>query len=133
MDFQYHNLEAICKLGTGPERQVILALQPLSGFENDSKVENEKINKMWGYYPKIRTLFETVSKNNNAHFVDLSPLFKDESRADINFFDKAHLTVTGQKKVAQALATAVIEAGSRNESSETAFTQRQKIIADILQ
>ena len=130
-DFQYHNLEAICKLGTGPERQVILALQPLSGFENDSKIENEKINKMWDYYPKIRTLFQTVSKNNNAGFVDLSPLFKDESGADINFFDKAHLTVTGQKKVAQALATAVIEAG--RHSTSNAFTQRQKIIADILQ
>jgi lysophospholipase L1-like esterase len=133
LDFQYHNLEAICKLGAGPQRQVILALQPLSGFENDSPVENEKIDKMWDYYPKIRTLFETVAKNNHASFVDLSPLFKDESGAGINFFDKAHLTVTGQKKVAQALATAVIEVGSRSKSSPNAFTLRQKIIADILQ
>jgi lysophospholipase L1-like esterase len=120
-------------LGAGPQRQVILALQPLSGFENDSPVENEKIDKMWDYYPKIRTLFETVAKNNHASFVDLSPLFKDESGAGINFFDKAHLTVTGQKKVAQALATAVIEVGSRSKSSPNAFTLRQKIIADILQ
>ncbi len=130
LDFQYHNLEAICKLGAGPERQVILALQPLSGFENDSKIENDKIKKMWDYYPKIRALFASVSQNNNAQFADLSTLFKAESGADINFFDKAHLTVTGQKKVAQALATAVLNAGAL-ASPENPYIRRQKIIADI--
>lgn len=129
-DFQYRNLEAICKIGSGPDRQVILALQPLSGFENDSKVENEKIKKMWPLYPSIRKLFRKASENSDAQFVDLSTLFKDETGADINFFDKAHLTVTGQKKAAQALANAVIEA-SVKLSDENPFAKRKKLIASL--
>ncbi|QPJ65209.1 MAG: SGNH/GDSL hydrolase family protein [Candidatus Nitrohelix vancouverensis] len=128
-DFQYHNLEAICKLAAPPDRRVILALQPLSGFANDSAVEKEEIEKIYGYYPKIRKLFQSVAQKNDAEFLDLSTLFENESGANINFFDKAHLTDTGQEKVAKALAQSV---AALQDPPVDPFQLRQQALSDIL-
>merc|ERR1712096_55828 len=76
--FHYHNLNTMLGLGKSLERQVILALQPLSGFENNSTIENEKIKKMWTLYPQIREIMKLAAKNNNAQFLDLSVIFKED-------------------------------------------------------
>ena len=106
-NFHYQNLDAILRLGTHMNRQVVLALQPLSGFENNSTIENEKIKKIWPLYPRIREMMRLVAEKNNAEFLDLSVIFKGEKNSSINFFDKAHLTVTGQKKVAMTFAETI--------------------------
>ena len=106
-NFHYQNLDAILRLGTHMNRQVVLALQPLSGFENNSTIENEKIKKIWPLYPRIREMMRLVAEKNNSEFLDLSVIFKGEKNSSINFFDKAHLTVTGQKKVAMTFAETI--------------------------
>ena len=83
LGFHYQNLTTMLGLGNILNRQVILALQPLSGFENNSTIENEEIKKMWNFYPRIREIMKLAASNNGAKFVDLSVIFKDDSNASI--------------------------------------------------
>ena len=69
---------------------------------------------MWGFYPRIREAMKLAAKNNNAEFIDLSVIFKEEKNASTNFFDKAHLTVTGQRKVAEIFANKIKTLGTIN-------------------
>ena len=130
--FHYQNLITILGLGKNLERQAILALQPLSGFENNSTIENEKIKKMWALYPRIREIMKLAAKKNNAQFLDLSVIFKEDVDSNINFFDKAHLTVTGQKKVANALAKTVKNLETKKQKYINFLQLREKSIKDIL-
>ena len=134
MGFHYQNLGALLRLGTHQNRRVILALQPLSGFENNSTIDkDEKIKIMWDFYPRIREIMRIVAKENGAEFIDLSLIFKDETNASVNFFDKSHLTVTGQRKVAQVFAKTI--RNLRDEGPEAAdfFRLREKTIRNILE
>jgi hypothetical protein len=134
LGFHYQNLGALLHLGAHQNRRVILALQPLSGFENNSTIEkDEKIKMMWDFYPRIREIMRIVAKENGAEFIDLSLIFKDETNASVNFFDKSHLTVTGQRKVAQVFAKTV--RNPRYERLETIdfFRLRKKTIRNILE
>ena len=119
-------------LGNNLNRQVILALQPLSGFENNSTIENEKIKKMWSFYPRIREVMELATRNNDAKFVDLSIIFKEESNASINFFDEAHLTVTGQEKVAKVFAKIIKSLEVRNPQRDNFSRLKEETINNIL-
>ena len=131
-NFHYQNLDAILRLGTHMNRQVILALQPLSGFENNSTIEIEKIKKMWPFYPRIREVMQLAAENNNAEFLDLSVIFKDEKKSSVNFFDKAHLTGTGQKKVAMIFAEAIKSIGAKKSQQGDYFQLRKESIQSIL-
>ena len=73
---------------------------------------------MWDFYPRIREIMRLVAKENGAKFIDLSLIFKDETNASVNFFDKSHLTVTGQRKVAQVFAKTI--RNLRDEGPEAA-------------
>jgi lysophospholipase L1-like esterase len=132
LGFHYQNLDNILGLGNRHNRRVIVALQPLSGFENNSTVENKKIKKMWGFYPRIRELMKLAAKNNNVDFLDLSIIFKDEKKSSINFFDKTHLTVTGQRKVAKVLMEKIKSSGTKNLASTDYFKLRRETIKSIL-
>ena len=105
--FLFQNLNNILRLGTGSHHQSIIALQPLSGFENNSTIEIDKIKKIWKFYPQIREVMKLAAKNNHAEFIDLSIIFKEEKNSSINFFDKTHLTGTGQRKVAEIFANKI--------------------------
>ena len=131
-NFYYQNLDAILRLGTHLNRQVILALQPLSGFENNSTIENEKIKKMWPLYPRIREIMRLVAKNNDAEFLDLSVIFKDEKKSSVNFFDKAHLTVTGQKKVAMLFAETIKNTSIKKSQHLDVYKLSREAIQNIL-
>ncbi len=130
--FHYQNLDAILRLGAHRDRQVILALQPLSGFENNSTIDNEKVKKIWSYYPRIREIMRLAANNNNAEFIDLSVIFRDEKNASINFFDKAHLTVTGQKKVAMILAKTIEDLVAKRSQQMDYFQLRRDSVRNIL-
>ena len=130
--FHYQNLDAILRLGTQSGRQIILALQPLSGFENDSTIENDRIRKMWAFYPRIREMMRLAAENNGTAFLDLSIIFKEEKKSSINFFDQVHLTVTGQKKVAQVLAKTIRNLNTKKPNSVDSFQLREKWIRNIL-
>ena len=134
LSFHYQNLEALLRLGTHRNRQIILALQPLSGFENNSTIEkDEKIKMMWRFYPRIREMMRLVAKENGAKFIDLSLIFKDEKNASVNFFDKSHLTVTGQRKVAQIFAKTVRNLGDERPEAIDSFRLRKKTIRNIIE
>ena len=130
--FHYQNLDAILRLGTQSNRQVILAFQPLSGFENDSTIDNDKIKKIWAFYPRIREMMRLVAENNGAEFLDLSTIFKEEKKSSINFFDQAHLTVTGQKKVAKVFAETIKNLDAKKSEHMDSFQLREERIQDIL-
>ena len=132
LNFHYQNLDAILRLGSHRDRKVILALQPLSGFENNSTIENEKIKKMWGFYPRIREMMRLSAKNNNSKFIDLSVIFKKEKNSSINFFDKAHLTGTGQKKVAKFLVKTIKNLSGQESKYIDLSRPREEQIKDIL-
>lgn len=133
LNFHYQNLEAILRLGSHRNRKVVLALQPLSGFENNSIIENEKIKKMWGFYPKIREMMRLAAKNNNSKFIDLSVIFKNEKNSSINFFDKAHLTSSGQKKVAEFLMKTIKNLSDQKSNYVDLFQPREEQIKNILE
>ena len=133
LNFHYQNLEAILRLGSHRSRKVILALQPLSGFENNSTIENEKIKKMWGFYPKIREMMRLATKNNNSKFIDLSVIFKNEKNSSVNFFDKAHLTSSGQKKVAEVLMKTIKNLDGQKSNYVDLFQPREEQIKNILE
>jgi len=132
-DFHYQNLNNMLRLGTHSHRRAILALQPLSGFENNSTIEIQKIKKMWGFYPRIREVMKLVAKNNNAEFIDLSVIFKEEKNASINFFDKVHLTVTGQKKVAEVFSKKIRTLGTKSSEIDGLPRSRKAWIKNILE
>lgn len=131
-NFHFKNLNNILRLGTNSNYQSIIALQPLSGFENNSTIEIKKIKKMWGFYPQIREVMRLAAKNNNAEFVDLSVIFRDEKNASINFFDKAHLTVTGQRKVAEVFAKKIKNLGTKKPGTIDLPRLRKTWIKNIL-
>ena len=131
-NFHYQNLDAILRLGTHMNRQVVLALQPLSGFENNSTIENEKIKKIWPLYPRIREMMRLVAEKNNAEFLDLSVIFKGEKNSSINFFDKAHLTVTGQKKVAMTFAETIKNVSAEKSQHLGVLRLSREAIQNIL-
>ena len=131
--FHYQNLDAILRLGTQSDRQVILAFQPLSGFENDSTIDNDKIKKVWTFYPRIREMMRLVAENNGAEFLDLSTIFKEEKNSSINFFDQVHLTVTGQRKVASVFAEKIKGLDVKKTEQVDSFQLREKWIKDILE
>ena len=133
LNFHYQNLDAILRLGSHRCRKVILALQPLSGFENNSIIENEKIKKMWGFYPRIREMMRLAAKNNNSKFIDLSVIFKKEKNSSINFFDKAHLTGSGQKKVAKFLVKTIKNLSDQKSKYVDLFPSREEQIKNILE
>ena len=134
LGFHYQNLGALLHLGTHQNRRVILALQPLSGFENNSTIEkDEKIKMMWDFYPRIREIMRIAAEENGAEFIDLSLIFKDETNASINFFDKSHLTVTGQRKVAQVFSEAVRNPRYERVEAIDFFRLRKKTIKNILE
>ncbi len=133
LNFHYQNLDAILRLGSHRSRKVILALQPLSGFENNSIIENEKIKKMWGFYPRIREMMQLAAKNNNSKFIDLSVIFKKEKNSSINFFDKAHLTGSGQKKVAEFLVKTIKNLSDQKSKYVDLFQSREEQIKNILE
>jgi hypothetical protein len=134
LGFHYQNLGALLRLGTHQNRHVILALQPLSGFENNSTIEkDEKIKKMWSFYPRIREMMRLAAKENGTKFIDLSLIFKDEINASVNFFDRSHLTVTGQRKVAQIFANTVRNLGDEILEAKDSFRLRKKTIRNILE
>ena len=130
--FHYQNLDTILGLSNNRNRQVIVALQPLSGFENNSTIENQKIKKIWDFYPRIREIMKLVAIKNNADFLDLSIIFKEEKNSNINFFDKTHLTVTGQKKVANILMEKIKSFKTRNLEHVNYFQLREESIKNIL-
>ena len=130
--FHYQNLNTILGLSNNRNRQVIAALQPLSGFENNSTIENQKIKKIWELYPRTREVMRLVAKNNNADFLDLSIIFKEEKNANINFFDKTHLTETGQRKVANVLMGRIKSFKEKNLEHADYFKLRQESIKKIL-
>ena len=132
LNFHYQNLDAILRLGSHRSRKVILALQPLSGFENNSTIENEKIKKMWGFYPRVREMMRLAAKNNNSKFIDLSVIFKKEKNSSINFFDKAHLTGSGQKKVAKFLVKTIKNLSDQKSKYADLFRPREEQIKNIL-
>jgi lysophospholipase L1-like esterase len=131
--FQYQNLDNILQLGTHSDRQVILALQPLSGFENNSTIEIKKIKKMWDFYPQLREVMKLAAKNNNAEFIDLSVIFREEKNASINFFDKAHLTATGQRKVAEIFSKKIKILGKKKSGTVDLPRLRKIWIKNILE
>ncbi len=133
LGFHYQNLDNILQLGTHSDRQVILALQPLSGFENNSTIEIKKIKKMWDFYPQIREVMRLAAKNNNAEFIDLSVIFREEKNASINFFDKAHLTVTGQRKVAEVFSKKIKTLGTKKPGTIDFPRLRKTWIKNILE
>ena len=130
--FHYQNLDSILGLSNNRNRQVIVALQPLSGFENNSTIENQKIKKIWDFYPRIREIMKLVAIKNDADFLDLSIIFKEEKNSNINFFDKTHLTVTGQKKVANILMGEIKSFKIRNLEHANYFQLREESIKNIL-
>jgi len=130
--FHYQNLDTIVGLSNNRNRQVIVALQPLSGFENNSTIENQKIKKIWDFYPRIREIMKLVAIKNNADFLDLSIIFKEEKNSNINFFDKTHLTVTGQKKVANILMEKIKSFKTKNLEHANYFQLREESIKNIL-
>ena len=87
---------------------------------------------MWALYPRIREIMKLAAKKNNAQFLDLSVIFKEDVDSNINFFDKAHLTVTGQKKVANALAKTVKNLETKKQKYINFSQLREKSIKDIL-
>jgi lysophospholipase L1-like esterase len=129
----FQNLNNILRLGTNSNHESIIALQPLSGFENNSTVEIKKIKKMWGFYPQIRETMKLAAKNNNAEFVDLSVIFKEEKKASINFFDKVHLTVTGQRKVAEVLYEKIKYLRAKKPDTVNSSQLRKTWIKNILE
>ena len=132
-NFYYKNLEAICKLADIPNRKVILALQPISGFENDSRLDIDQIKNYWTIYPKVREVLKLAAKNNGALFIDLSILFKKEKFSRSNFFDKAHLSERGQKKVADALVKSIVSTSSQLPTTSFApMSKRESMIKKIV-
>ena len=129
----FQNLNSILRLGTNSNYKSIIALQPLSGFENNSTIEIKKINKMWDFYPRIREIMKLAAKNNNAEFVDLSVIFKEEKKASINFFDKVHLTVTGQRKVAEVIYKKIKNLGTKKPGTVNRSQLRKTWIKNILE
>ena len=129
----FQNLNSILRLGTNSNYKSIIALQPLSGFENNSTIEIKKINKMWDFYPRIREIMKLAAKNNNAEFVDLSVIFKEEKKASINFFDKVHLTVTGQRKVAEVMYKKIKNLGAKKPGTANRSQLRKTWIKNILE
>ena len=133
LGFHYQNLGAILRLGTHQNRRVILALQPLSGFENNSTIEkNKKIKKIWDFYPRIREIMRLVAEENKADFLDLSIIFKDETNSSVNFFDESHLTVTGQDKVAKIFAKTIRNFKTERREDTDFFRLRKKTIRNII-
>ena len=132
LGFHYQNLDAILRLGTQSDRQVVLALQPLSGFENDSTIDNDKIKKMWAFYPQIREVMRLAVENNGAEFLDLSIIFKEEKNSSINFFDQVHLTVAGQKKVAKVFMATIKNRSEIRPEHVNFFRLRGEWIKNIL-
>ena len=129
----FQNLNNILRLGANSNQKSIIALQPLSGFENNSTIEIKKINKMWDFYPRIREVMKLAAKNNNAEFVDLSVIFKEEKKASINFFDKIHLTVTGQRKVAEVIYKKIKNLGTKKPGTVNFSQLRKTWIKNILE
>ena len=91
-----------------------------------------KIKKIWPLYPRIRKIMQLVAENNDAEFIDLSVIFKDEKKSSINFFDKAHLTVTGQKKVAMVFAEKIKNTSAKKPQNLDAYRLSRKVVHDIL-
>ena len=87
---------------------------------------------MWGFYPRIREAMKLAAKNNNAEFIDLSVIFKEEKNASTNFFDKAHLTVTGQRKVAEIFANKIKTLGTIKPNGGDLSKLRNELIKNIL-
>jgi lysophospholipase L1-like esterase len=133
LNFYYQNLEAICKLAGTSNHQVIIATQPVSGFENNSRVELEKIKDFWKIYPSVRETARMAAEMNNADFIDLTTLFKSETDSQSYFFDKSHLNSLGQKKVAKALMPA-IKFPSRKPDGKTGITivERNSLIQKVI-
>jgi len=132
-NFYYKNLDAICKLADIPNRKVILALQPISGFENDSRQDIDHTKYYWTIYPKVREVLKLVAKSNGATFVDLSILFKNEKSSGSNFFDKSHLTKIGQKKVADALIKEIILTSQPTPTTSLVpMSKRESLIKKII-
>jgi hypothetical protein len=73
-----------------------------------------------------------ATKNNHAEFIDLSVIFKKEKNASINFFDKAHLTVTGQRKVAEIFAKKIKNLGTKKTKDLNLSLLRRSSIKNIL-
>ena len=129
----YQNLEAICKLSNIPNNKVVLAVQPISGFENNSLLDENKIENFWEFYPMVRATVKLAAKMNNANFVDLSILFNNESNSRINFFDKSHLSATGQRKVAEALTPHIVSPMAREHDTHfISMAEREMLVDKIL-
>jgi len=123
------NLDIMGKLGTSLGNKIIYAIQPISGYENDSLLEVDKIEKLWDFYPKVREVTHLAARANNATFLDLSQLFKNENNSEINFYDKSHLSNTGQKKVAAVLLRQIL-ALSQDTNYSAHHTEEKKVTAD---
>jgi len=133
LNLYYKNLQAICKLAGIPNNRVILALQPVSGFENNSQIDISITKDFWAMYPKVREVAKLAAIKNGATFIDLSTLFKEEESSGPNFFDKSHLTEKGQKKVADVLIKTITSLSQ--PSPDVSFVPsetRESIINNII-
>jgi lysophospholipase L1-like esterase len=131
--FYLENLSAICKLAKFSNAEVIIALQPLSGFENDSTVDAKKIKNVWSIYPKARETAKSATEINDAKFLDLSVIFKNDTNSGDYFFDQSHLSVAGQRKIAKALSSTIKNlALNSNQEFSIPFRKRKMLIQKIL-
>jgi hypothetical protein len=128
----YKNLATIGKLGAALGNEIIYALQPISGFENNSLLEVDKIEKLWALYPKVREVTQLAALENNATFLDLTQSFKKENNSEINFYDKSHLSDTGQRKLADILLKEIRALSQRKKRSPTSLENREAAINTIL-
>ena len=78
-------------------------------------------------------MMQLAAKNNNSKFIDLSVIFKKEKNSSINFFDKAHLTGSGQKKVAEFLVKTIKNLSDQKSKYVDLFQSREEQIKNILE
>jgi len=128
----FKNLNIIGKLGTALGNETIYALHPISGFENDSLLEVDKIEKLWALYPKVREITQYAAQVNDATFLDLTQSFKKENNSEINFYDKSHLSDTGQKKLADILLKEIRTLSQRKKRSPASLEDKEAAINTML-
>ena len=109
----------------------------------DHPCKNKKEKEAYFKKTMIVEIKTSINKNykNNSEIEKImqeaqskaKKIIKDETNASVNFFDKSHLTVTGQRKVAQVFAKTI--RNLRDEGPEAAdfFRLREKTIRNILE
>ncbi len=121
-------LGTLARASGGPGRHVFLSLQPLGGFRNDAFLGDTSIKKMWANYPYLLEVVRRVAEQSeNASFLDLTSIFQDEKDSSRYFHNNIHMNSEGQRKVAQVMASVVLEQEERYSGPGSSQTRMQMV------